>query len=114
MARTSASQALFRTLNTVARPLVRLGMGSPVPMAPGAVVVETTGRKSGLKREVPLLAWNNGCHLFVSTVRGDSQWVKNLEADPHATVWLNGRPWTAQSTVFRTPVGAVARLDLAA
>lgn len=114
MARRTVTQALFRTLNTVARPLVRAGMGSPVPMAPGAVVVETTGRTSGLKREVPLLAWNNGCHLFVSTVRQDSQWVKNLEADPLATVWLNGKAWPAQSTLFRTPMGTVARLDLAA
>jgi deazaflavin-dependent oxidoreductase (nitroreductase family) len=106
------TQAFFRSLNTVVGPLVRAGFGSPAPLSPGAVVVETTGRRSGLARQVPLLAWHNGCQMFVSTVRDNSQWVRNLEADPHARVWLNGKPWPVRSTVFRTPMGAVARLDL--
>jgi deazaflavin-dependent oxidoreductase (nitroreductase family) len=106
------TQAFLRSLNAVVGPLVRAGFGSPAPLSPGAVVVETTGRRSGLTRQVPLLAWHNGCHVFVSTVRENSQWVRNLEADPKARVWLNGKPWPVHSTVFRTPVGTVARLEL--
>lgn len=112
MARPTVPQAFFRAFNTVMRPLVRTGIASPKPMVPGAVVLETTGRTSGLKREVPLLAWSNGCRLFVTTIRRDSQWVKNLEADPDAAVWMNGRSWPAQSSLFRTPMGTVAELRL--
>lgn len=94
----------FGALNSVVRPAVRAGFTNPLPVGLGAVVLETTGRKSGLPRSVPLVATRVGGNLVVSTVRGDSQWLKNIEADSNVTVWLMGQP--------RSAVGKVARGSL--
>ena len=92
-----SSKVGFKALNSLVRPLLKRGAGSPWPIGAGFVVLETTGRRSGLKREVPLLATRFGDRLFVSTARRRSQWVRNLDATPDAQVWVGGqkRPATA-------------------
>jgi hypothetical protein len=67
----------FSTLNAVVRPAVQAGLGNPLPIGAGAVVLETTGRRSGLPRLVPVLSTRLGDSLTVSTVRSDSQWMRN-------------------------------------
>ena len=102
----------FDALNTVVRPAVRAGIGNPLSLGAGAITIETTGRRSGLPREVPVLATRVGDSLTVSTVRSDSQWLRNIEADSNVTVWLYGRRRCANATVSRGALNLV-RLELA-
>jgi len=100
-ARSAVERSVFRALNSVVLPRVRAGLGSPPPIGGGVVVVETTGRVSGKRRQIPALAFRIGDRVTVSTVRGGSQWIRNLEADTNAAVWLHGRRAEAVGDVRR-------------
>jgi deazaflavin-dependent oxidoreductase (nitroreductase family) len=81
----------FRGLNQFVDPLVRAGLGAPVLFPAGAIVIETQGRKSGRRSNVPLMAALVGDLVVVSTTRRRSNWVKNLAAHPEVRYWLGGR-----------------------
>ena len=98
-ARELLTRRAFQALNAVVVPAVKAGIGSPLPVGVGLVVLETTGRSSGKQRHVPLLAARLGDKIAVSTVRGSSQWAKNLEAEPEAAVWVDGRKRCATGTI---------------
>lgn len=104
---TRGTRLAFRTLNRVAKPLVKAGLGSPLPLGVGAVVLETTGRVSGKTREVPLLAVRTGDTVRVSTVRPTSQWFRNVEADGDTAVWYCGRRHTTTGSPRRGPLSVV-------
>lgn len=91
----------FRALNRVVEPLVRKGLGSPRLVPTGLVLLETLGRISGSWRGTPLVATRLGPYVLVSTFRGArSQWVKNLQAEPAARLWLGGKRREVRSLVI--------------
>jgi len=88
-------------LNEALTPALRLGFANPLPLTTGIVLLEVTGRKTGKARTLPLVCSDYGTLLAVSTVRGNSQWVLNLAANPRARVWLRGSERTVLAAVFR-------------
>lgn len=106
--RSAATRAVFRVVNQTVLPTVKAGVASPPPgLGQGIVVLETTGRTSGRAREVPLAAVRVGDRIMVTTVRQNSQWLKNLEASPDATVWTCGRAERVIATVRRGSLNVV-------
>ena len=102
---TQLQQRGFAALNRVVVPLVRAGVGSPLPGAGvGLVLVETTGHKSRKRRTVPLVGVRVGDKVFTSTVRPTSHWVTNVETDGDTAVWLNGHRRPTAGTVSRGPL----------
>ena len=81
----------FRGLNRFVEPLVRAGLGAPALFPVGAIVIETQGRMSGRRSNVPLMAVLVGDLVVVSTVRRGSNWLKNLSAHPEVRYWIGGR-----------------------
>ncbi|MBD0736336.1 nitroreductase/quinone reductase family protein [Streptomyces sp. CBMA29] len=58
---------------------------------PGAAVVETTGRVSGLPRRTPVGGALEGTTFWwVSEFGRQSQYVRNIEADPRVRVQIKG------------------------
>lgn len=111
-AQAALTRTAFNTLNSVVKPAVLAGVGNPLPVGGGAVVLETRGRVSGLPRQVPLLASRLGDKIAVSTVRSESQWLKNVEADPNVVINLYGKRRSATAKVTRGPLNlAVLTLD---
>jgi hypothetical protein len=110
--RADLAQRGFAALNSIVRPAVQAGAGNPLPVGAGPVVLETTGRRSGLPRRVPLLATRLGDTLNVSTVRSNSSWLHNIESDSGVAVWLGGQRRAATASVRRGPLNVV-RIELA-
>jgi deazaflavin-dependent oxidoreductase (nitroreductase family) len=100
-------------VNAVVERAVRTGIASPCLLGVGIVILETKGRVTGKARTVPLLAQRFGSMLLVSTVRNNSQWVRNVEADTTASVVLGGRSRPVTASVQRLGDWTLVRLQIA-
>lgn len=96
----SFQKEFFNGFNRIAEPMIRAGFGNPLLWPTGTIVVETTGRKSGQKINVPVLATRVGEMVVFSTVRRNSQWLKNLAANPEVRYWLAGQPREANASII--------------
>jgi deazaflavin-dependent oxidoreductase (nitroreductase family) len=75
----------------VANPLVR-GMFRIGLTPPHHTMIETTGRKTGLTRRVPVTYGRSGREVWVIAQHGrKAGWVRNLEADPSVRLLLGGQ-----------------------
>ncbi|MEZ5166577.1 MAG: nitroreductase/quinone reductase family protein [Acidimicrobiales bacterium] len=75
------------------------------------MVLETTGRKSRQAPTGALVAARLGKQLTVSTVRPDSLWMKNVDAEPNVSVWLNGSKHAGTAVTRPGPL-STARVTL--
>jgi hypothetical protein len=100
----------FRGLNQLVEPLVRAGFGAPLLSPIGAIVVETLGRKSSRRSNVPLMSAVIGDLVVVSTVRRRSHWLKNLAAHPEVRYWLGGRELNATAFAIGPGIDSPAEL----
>ena len=73
-------------------PLVRAAARAGLP-TPSVVILETTGRRSGQPRRVPVTRMLEGDTLWIVTEHGrEAAYVRNIEADPRVRVRV-GRRW---------------------
>lgn len=91
---------LLAPLNQAIAPLVKAGVAAPFLNPFGLVVLEIPGRKTGRPYTLPLACWSFHNTVVVSTVRSESQWLRNLAAAESVSIWLRGRRRVATATVI--------------
>ena len=86
--RTISKLASTRLVNPVVRRLLDRGL-----MPRTHALLETTGRRSGVPRRVPVGNGLRGDTFWIVSEHGfESDYVKNIQADPHVRVKV-GRIW---------------------
>ena len=77
-----------RVFNPLVKAAARVGLPTP-----SVVILETTGRRSGEPRRVPVTRLLEGDTLWIVTEHGRrAGYVRNIEADPNVRVRV-GRRW---------------------
>jgi deazaflavin-dependent oxidoreductase (nitroreductase family) len=98
-ASTFLSAKLF---NPVVLAAARAGLPTPT-----VVILETTGRRSGEPRRVPVTRLVEGDTLWIVTEHGrKAGYVRNIEADPRVRVRV-GRKWRSGRAAILGPAGKV-------
>lgn len=83
MSRRFIHSAPARAFGWAAKKLAKLGV-------PGLAVLTTTGRRSGLQREVPVSPITHGGATYLVSPYGQVSWVHNVRADPRAKLRRGG------------------------
>lgn len=68
----------------------------------GSETLTLIGRDSGAEQHIPVISVDAGDVKYLVSTRGESQWVKNLRANPVVT--LRTRTVTARFTAAEIPV----------
>ena len=80
----------IRLQQFVINPVVRLAWNLGIPI-PGDALLETTGRRTGLRRRTPVCDGLDGETFWLVAQRGRAaDWVRNIEADPRVRVKVSG------------------------
>ncbi|MFL5896289.1 MAG: nitroreductase/quinone reductase family protein [Thermoleophilaceae bacterium] len=100
------TRAFWRLFNPIARALAGI--------APWWVVIETTGRKSGERRHVPLARGPvDGNTTWVVAVHGrHSGFVNNIDANPNIRLRLRGRWRTGAASVLPMDPAITRRFNI--
>ena len=86
----AARSALGRLQQSVINPVVRLAWDLGLPI-PGDALLETTGRRTGLRRRTPVCDGLEGERFWLIAQRGrDADWVRNIEHNPRVRVKVSG------------------------
>jgi deazaflavin-dependent oxidoreductase (nitroreductase family) len=86
----SLPSVLGRLQRSVVNPVVRLAWDLGLPI-PGDALLETTGRRSGVRRRTPVCDGLEGETFWLIAQHGhDADWVRNIEANPRVRVRLSG------------------------
>jgi deazaflavin-dependent oxidoreductase (nitroreductase family) len=86
----SGDSVRWRLQQSVINPVVRLAWDLGIPI-PGDALLETTGRRTGRPRRTPVCDGLDGATFWLIAQRGrDSDWVRNIEADPRVRVKISG------------------------
>ena len=87
-------------------PLVLAAARAGLP-TPSVVILETTGRRSGEPRRVPVTRLVEGDTLWIVTEHGrKAAYVRNIEANPRVRVRI-GRRWRSGRAEILGPAGEV-------
>ena len=103
--RHAVKDALFRVVTGLHRELFQRTGGKLAGQMFGSpmMMLTTTGRRSGEPRVTPLLCIRDGDrYLAVASFGGDDrdpQWLKNLQANPQATIELLGETIPVRATL---------------
>lgn len=68
----------------------------------GSETLELTARSSGQKQQIPVISVDVGGAKYLVSTRGESQWVKNLRANPVVT--LKSRSELTRFTAAEIPI----------
>jgi deazaflavin-dependent oxidoreductase (nitroreductase family) len=98
----------FRYLNRLMVLMWQLGLGQVINVWPeGAgriMVITTTGRKSGLKRQTPVnYAVQNGELYCMAAFGPNSDWYRNLHSNPKVEVWMPDSWWAGEAEEITDP-----------
>jgi deazaflavin-dependent oxidoreductase (nitroreductase family) len=81
---------LGRLQQSVINPVVRRAWDLGLPI-PGDALLETTGRRTGMRRRTPVCDGLEGETFWLIAQRGhDADWVRNIEANPRVRVKVSG------------------------
>jgi deazaflavin-dependent oxidoreductase (nitroreductase family) len=105
----------FKHFNRFMLWMWRLGLGSWLNMAPALLgrylVIVHTGRKTGLRRFTPVnYARIDGAIYCTAGFGQQSDWYRNIQANPAVEVWLPNGWWTATAEEASDEPGRVDRL----
>ncbi len=97
----------FLTANRwLALPVLHAGLGPfwSLPFTGYMCILRTKGRKSGAVREAPLgYVIHEGAVYVCAGFGPETQWLKNVQADPHVEVVLTGRAISGVAEVVTDP-----------
>jgi deazaflavin-dependent oxidoreductase (nitroreductase family) len=89
----TTQNVLGRLQPSVVNPVVRMAWDLEVPI-PGDALLETTGRRTGVRRRTPVCHGLEGRMFWLIAQRGrDADWVRNIEANPRVRVKVSGGNW---------------------